>query len=121
LAFFRKLRTPALGRDDCLAGVLHSAKEAVAMVADSAPSEIDALKKLVMLSRFAMNRTVRTEEIHRQLANAKAMVSESKGAAADRFAAHDAALRKFLNGATTREVLGEELAKTQDLLALGRP
>jgi hypothetical protein len=92
------------------------------MVADSAPSENDALKKLVTLSRFAMNRTVRTEEIHRQLTNAKAMVSETTGgAAADRFAAHDAALRKFLNGATTREALGEELAKTQDLLALGRP
>jgi hypothetical protein len=50
------------------------------------------------------------------------MASESTGgAAADRFAAHDAALRKFLKGATTREALGEELAKTQDLLALGRP
>jgi hypothetical protein len=92
------------------------------MALDSAPSEIDALKKLITLSGFAMNRTVRTEEIHRQLANAKAMVSGSTGgAAADRFAAHDAALRKFLNGTTTREALGAELAKTQDLLALGRP
>jgi hypothetical protein len=91
------------------------------MVADSVPSEIDALKKLVMISGFAMNRTVRTEEIHRQLANAKAMASESTGgAAADRFAAHDSALRKFLNGAATRELLGEELAKTQELLVLGR-
>ena len=89
---------------------------------DSVSSEIDALKKLITLSRFAMDRTVRTEEIHRQLANAKAMVSGSAGgAAADRFAAHDAALRKFLSGATTREALGEELARTQDLLALGRP
>jgi hypothetical protein len=92
------------------------------MVVDNSPNEIDALKKLVALSRFAMNRTVRTEEIHRQLANAKAMVPESTGSAASqRFDAHDATLRKFLRGATTREALGEELAQTQDLLALGRP
>jgi hypothetical protein len=91
------------------------------MTPDNAPSEIDALKKLVTISGFAMNRTVRTEEIHRQLANAKAMVPGSaSGAAADRYAAHDAALRKFLKGTATREALGEELAKTQGLLALGR-
>ena len=92
------------------------------MVVDNSPNEIDALKKLVALSRFAIKRTVRTEEIHRQLANAKAMVPESTGSAAsDRFNAHDATLRKFLRGATTRDALGEEVAQTQDLLALGRP
>jgi hypothetical protein len=91
------------------------------MIVDNAPNEIDALKKLVTLSGFAMNKTVRTEEVHRQLDNAKAMVTESTGsAAADRFGAHYAALRKFLKGATTRDALGEELAKTQELLSLGR-
>jgi hypothetical protein len=50
------------------------------------------------------------------------MVPESTGSAAsDRFDAHDATLRKFLRGAATRDALGEELAQTQDLLALGRP
>jgi hypothetical protein len=44
------------------------------MIPNNAANEIEALEKLVTLSRFATNRTVRLEEIQRQLAKANAMV-----------------------------------------------
>jgi DNA-directed RNA polymerase sigma subunit (sigma70/sigma32) len=43
------------------------------MAANNAPNEIEALKKLVTLSRFATDKSVRLEEIQRQLTNARAM------------------------------------------------
>jgi hypothetical protein len=89
---------------------------------NNAPNEIEALKKLVTLSRFATSRSVRLEEIERQLANARAMMPERTGSAADdRFSGHEGALRKFLSGASTKEALGAEVALTQDFLARGRP
>jgi hypothetical protein len=94
----------------------------LAMTANNATNEIEALEKLVTLSRFATNRTVRLEEIQRQLAKANAMVPERTGSAADdRFSAHEAALRKFLSGASTKDALGQEVGTTQDFLSLGRP
>jgi hypothetical protein len=92
------------------------------MAACNAPNEIEALKKLVTLSRFATSRSVRLEEIQRQLANARAMVPERTGSAADdRFRAHEGVLHKFLGGASTKDALGQEQTLTQDFLALGRP
>jgi hypothetical protein len=92
------------------------------MASNSAPNEIEALKKLVTLSRFATSGSVRLEEIKRQLANAKAMIPDpTDSAACDRFRAHEGALRKFLSGAGTKDALGQELGLTQDFLALGRP
>jgi hypothetical protein len=92
------------------------------MIPNDAANEIEALQKLVTLSRFATNRSVRTEEIERQLVKANAMVPKRTGSAADdRFAAHEAALRKFLGGGSTRDDLGQELGMTQDFLSQGRP
>jgi hypothetical protein len=92
------------------------------MIPDNAANEIQALEKLVTLSRFATNRSVRLEEIQRQLAKATAMVPERSGSAAgDRFSAHAVALRKFLSGATSKDALGQELGMTEDLLSRGRP
>ena len=92
------------------------------MVASDAANEIEALKKLVTLSRFATTGAVRVEEIERQLANARAMVPERTGSAADdRFRAHAGALQKFLNGTSTKDALGQEQGITQDFLASSRP
>ena len=96
--------------------------EVIAMVASDAANEIEALKKLVTLSRFAKTRAVRVEEIRRQLANARAMVPQRTGSAADdRFRAHEGVLQKFLNGASTKDALGQEQGITQDFLAVSRP
>jgi hypothetical protein len=87
--------------------------------AENAPNEIDALRKLVTLSAFAMNRSVRLEEIQRQRLKANALVPERSGSAADdRFSAHDGALRKFLGGGIKIDALTEELKKTQAFLVL---
>ena len=92
------------------------------MVASDAANEIEALRKLVTLSRFATTGAVRLEEIKRQLSNARAMVPERTGSAAgDRFRAHEGALQKFLNGASTKDALGHEQGITQDFLASSRP
>jgi hypothetical protein len=92
------------------------------MIPNNAANEIEALEKLITLSRFATNRTVRLEEIQRQLAKANAMVPERTGSAADdRFRAHEAALLKFLSGASTKDALAQELGITQDFLSLGLP
>jgi hypothetical protein len=92
------------------------------MVASDAANEIEALRKLVTLSRFATTGAVRLEEIKRQLANARAMVPQRTGSAADdRFCAHEGALQKFLNGASTKDALGTEQGITQDFLASNRP
>jgi hypothetical protein len=94
----------------------------IVMVASDAANEIEALKKLVTLSRFATTRAVRVEEIKRQLANARAMVPERTGSAADdRFRAHEGALQKFLDGTSTKDALGQEQGITQDFLASSRP
>jgi hypothetical protein len=92
------------------------------MVASDAANEIEALKKLVTLSRFATTRTVRVDEIKRQLANTRAMVPKRTGSAADdRFCAHEGALQKFLNGTSTYDALGQEQGITQDFLASSHP
>jgi hypothetical protein len=92
------------------------------MITNNAANEIEALEKLVTLTKFATNRTVRLEEIQRQLQKANAMMPEHPSTAAgNRFSAHEAALRKFLSGATTKDALGQELGITQDFLSLGRP
>lgn len=92
------------------------------MIPNNAANEIEALEKLVTLTRFATNRSVRLEEIQRQLVKANAMVPERTGSAADeRFSAHESTLRKFLNGAVSKDALGQELGTTQDFLARGRP
>ena len=95
--------------------------EVIAMVASDAANEIEALKKLVTLSRFATTGAVRLEEIKRQLSNTRAMVPERTGSAADdRFRAHEGALQKFLNGTSTKDALGQEQGITQDFLASSR-
>lgn len=92
------------------------------MAANNAQNELDALKKLITLSNFALIRSVRLEEIQRQLSNANAMVPLRSGSAADdRFRAHDAALRKFLDRAGTREAVTDEVTKTQKFLELLGP
>jgi hypothetical protein len=92
------------------------------MAESNAPNEIEALKKLVTLSRFAVSRSVRLEEIQRQLANARAMIpGPTDSAAGERFRVHEGVLRTFLSGGGTKDALGEELALTQDFLAVGRP
>jgi hypothetical protein len=46
------------------------------------------------------------------------MVPERTGSAADdRLRAHEGALQKFLNGASTKDALGQEQGITQDFLA----
>jgi hypothetical protein len=91
------------------------------MAASDAANEIEALKKLVTLSRFATTGAVRVEEIKRQLANARAMVPERTGSAADdRFRAHEGTLLRFLDGKSTKDALGEEQGVTQDFLASSR-
>jgi hypothetical protein len=102
--------------------MVSSARGAIAVIPHNAANEIEALEKLVTLTRFASNKSVRAEEIQRQLVKANAMVPERSGTAAyDRFRAHEAALRKFLSGASTRDDLGKELGITQDFLSQGRP
>lgn len=92
------------------------------MAASDTANEIEALKKLVTLSRFATSGAVRVEEIKRQLANARAMVAERTGSAADdRFRAHEGTLQRFLDGTSTKDALGREQGVTQDFLASNRP
>ncbi len=65
--------------------------------------------------------SIRIAELQRQLVKANALVPERTGSAADdRFSAHAAMLRKFLDGSVSKDALVEESATTQHFLARAR-